>query len=606
MKHGQRLVTAAVVAGVLAVALALLAAGGEGAMAQGVIIYVDADAPGADNGTSWEDAFLDLQDALDEAGTGDQIWVAEGTYRPTVEHGGEEYGMSDDRFRSFQLENGVAIYGGFDPTVGHDTWLERDWQNHVTTLSGDLDGNDGPNFANNDENCFHVFYHADDVALDSSAILDGFIIRGGNADFEDIDEHYCGGGMINDYGASPALSNVTFADNWAGSAGGGIFNGSASAPTLTDCTFSRNSAFRGGGMRNEGSAPTMTGCTFTRNQAEYGGGVSNDNASPTLTDCTFTLNEASSGGGMANANSSPVLSDSTFLGNTSGDDGGGMVNGDGSSPQLDDCTFAENWAARGAGLFNMGGSSPALTGCTFAGNIARFWGGGMANHSSSPTLSSCTFADNITWEGDGAGIYNNLGSSPLLSGCAFVENRAEYDGGGVYNNNSSPTLTNCTFAGNVASGDYGGGMVNANSSSPVLTNCTFWGNAADGGGGMYSDHSMPTLTNCVVWGNSPDQISFESSTVVVNYCDVQGGYPGENNLASDPLFVDPGNGDFHLGPGSPCIDAGSNAAPSLPTHDFEGDDRVVDGDLDGVVKVDMGVDEVLPQSVFLPLVLRAY
>ena len=115
---------------------------------------------------------------------------------------------------------------------------------------------------------------------------------------------------------------------------------------------------------------------------------------------------------------------------------------------------------------------------------------------------------------------------------------------------------------------------------------------------MYSDHSMATLSNSIVWGNSPDQISSELCTVVVNYSDVHGGYPGENNLASDPLFVDPGNGDFHLQPGSPCIDAGSNAAPNLPNHDFEGDDRVVDGDLDGATRVDMGVDEALPQSVF--------
>ena len=605
MKRGHKLVMGVLGLVALAATLALLAAGGQDAQADGAIIYVDADATGeALDGTSWEEAFLELQDALDEAGTGDQIWVAEGIYRPSVEHGGEEYGMSDDRFRSFQLKNGVAIYGGFYPTVGHDTWLERDWENHVTVLSGDLDGNDGPDFANNDENSFHVFYHADGVALDSSAILDGFTISGGNADLEEIDEHYRGGGMTNEYGASPALTNVTFTGNWAGSSGGGIFNGNASAPTLTDCIFTGNSAFRGGGMRNEGSSPTMANCTFTMNQAEYGGGVSNDNASPALVDCTFTLNEATSGGGMANSNSSPELSGSVFLGNTSSY-GGGMYNGEGSSPELVDCAFSDNWATLGGGLLNGDGSSPALTGCTFVGNVARFWGGGMVNDSSSPTLTNCTFAGNITWEGDGAGMYNH-GSSPSLSGCVFEENLAEYDGGGVYNENSSPTLTNCTFVGNIASGDYGGGMFNGVSSSPVLTNCTFWGNQADGGGGMYSDHSMPTLTNCIVWDNSPDQISFVFSTLVVNYSDVQGGYPGDSNIASDPIFVDPGNGDFHLGTGSPCIDAGSNAAPNLPLYDFEGDDRIVDGDVDGVATVDMGVDEALPQSVFLPLVLRAY
>jgi hypothetical protein len=73
--------------------------------------------------------------------------------------------------------------------------------------------------------------------------------------------------------------------------------------------------------------------------------------------------------------------------------------------------------------------------------------------------------------------------------------------------------------------------------------------------------------------------------------------------------VDPGNGDFHLGPCSPCIDAGDNAA-DLPAHDFEGDDRVLDGDGDGTATVDMGVDEVAVVGtcyrVYLPLVVRDY
>ena len=69
--------------------------------------------------------------------------------------------------------------------------------------------------------------------------------------------------------------------------------------------------------------------------------------------------------------------------------------------------------------------------------------------------------------------------------------------------------------------------------------------------------------------------------------------------------MDPGNGDFHLGPGSPCIDAGTNAAPILPPYDFEGDTRIIDGDGDGTPTVDMGVDEV-PIRAYLPLVLKGY
>ena len=79
------------------------------------------------------------------------------------------------------------------------------------------------------------------------------------------------------------------------------------------------------------------------------------------------------------------------------------------------------------------------------------------------------------------------------------------------------------------------------------------------------------MTNCILWGDvAPEEIYNDSSTPVVTYCDVQGGYgaPEDNNINADPLFAD---GDFHLGSSSPCIDAGNNAAPSLPSEDFEGD-----------------------------------
>src|SRR5262245_14746317 len=67
-------------------------------------LYVNGSADGADTGTNWADAFTSLQSALAASHPGDQIWVARGTYKPTI---------TADRKVSFALRDGVSVYGGF-------------------------------------------------------------------------------------------------------------------------------------------------------------------------------------------------------------------------------------------------------------------------------------------------------------------------------------------------------------------------------------------------------------------------------------------------------------------------------------------------------------
>jgi hypothetical protein len=280
-------------------------------------IYVDDDAAGANDGSSWPDAYKFLQDALADANSADkpvEIRVAQGIYRP--DRTSSEPNGTGDRTATFQLISGVTLKGGYagleqaDPNV-------RDIEAYETILSGDLAGNDvdvnDPCDLHNEptrvENSFHVVTGS---GTDESSVLDAFTITGGNARTHRND---WGGGMYNEYGCS-RITNCKFISNSAEEDGGGMYNNSK--PTLINCTFIENTAgTSGGGIVNNGGFPSLKDCTFYRNSAGLaGGGMMNSQSGPILSNCTFIGNLAEKGAGISNSNSDPILANCTFVANS--------------------------------------------------------------------------------------------------------------------------------------------------------------------------------------------------------------------------------------------------------------------------------------------------
>ncbi len=566
--------------------------------AHAATIYVDGDATGAADGSTWVDAYLEPQSALAAATGGDQIWVAKGVYYPDEGTGQ----IDNERPSTFTLIDNVALYGGFDPGSGVDEMSERGWETYVTVLSGDIDGDDttDPNGVVTDianiagSNAFHV---VTSNGLTATAIIDGFYITAGQAGgTESIDQK--GGGMYNN-GSDPTLVNITFSANSA-FLGGGMYN-HYSSPGLTNIIFSHNSVgssisySQGGGMLNYYSSPALTSVTFSDNATDSkdgmtsGGGMTNQRSSPTLSNVTFSNNSSCNGGGMSNGYSHPTLTDVTFFNNsaTSGS-GGGMKNSD-SSPTLTNVTFSNNSATGyGGGIWGFY-SSPVLTNVTFSSNSANN-GGGMAWDQGAPSLNNVSFSDN-TSTGYGGGLSAGQGGG-TFSNVSFTGNSATTRGGGMYANYYNyAKLTNVTFYNNLATD--GGGMYNYEYARLTLTNVSFFGNSASGsGGGMYSTYqSDHTLTNAILWGNSAttagtEQIYHHSdSTPTISYSDIQGsggssswdtalGTDNGGNIDVDPLFVSVGN--LRLQASSPAIDAGDNDAVPLDTQDLDGDGDTVE------------------------------
>ena len=257
-------------------------------------IHVRWDADGMSDGSSWQNAFTDLQDGLSAARSGgSEIWVADGTYTPTD---------GTDRSASFEMAEGVHVYGGF---AGFETERgQRDLTVGSTVLSGDI-GRAGVL----SDNSYHVVTGADGSLLDGFTVTLG--VANGSAFSGESDK---GGGMLN-RDVSPIVRNCVFDRNSA-TRGGGIYNLRGS-PQIQNVTFSRNTAQQdGGGMDSFDGAPILHNCVFIDNRAMLlGGAVENTYGMPTFVNCTFARNRAEAGGAIASEDSFPSVTNCILWGN---------------------------------------------------------------------------------------------------------------------------------------------------------------------------------------------------------------------------------------------------------------------------------------------------
>ena len=458
--------------------------------AAGRVICVDADASGANDGSSWADAYNYLQDALADASTAEkpvEIHVAQGLYKPDR---GAGFTLGD-RGASFQLINGVILRGGF-AGVGLADPDARNFEIYETILSGDLAG--------------------DDIDVISPSDLSDEATRSDNS------RTIVG---ILDSEATIELDGLTVA-----AGGTGIHKFARGGLTISNCTFKGNSR---DSIDNLRGVLTIASCTFQSNQRHA---VSHRGDDLTLTDCLFD----------------------------------------------------SNWGTWGVGIdCHAHSSEVTLRDCTFTGNVAAGWAAAVDCHAERLALYNCQFTGNVA--GRTACVSAMVHGDFVAKNCTFTGNI----GGAIDHTSGRLIVSNCVLAGNR------GQAIESHGQHVTIRNCTFSDNYTDRDGSALDIWREPKVSNCIFWANSSPAIKIRPEGAVMDYCNVEGGWPGVGNIDVDPGFValgywelngtpDDPNDDFWVGGDyrllsqagrwdpdseswvlddatSPCIDAGDPNGP---------------------------------------------
>ena len=444
--------------------------------AVGAVVYVDASAAPAGDGTSWATAYQTISDGVANAYYPANVWVAQGTYAELVT--GRQY---------------VSMYGGF---AGTETTVAGR-SGTTTTITG------------SDTTQCMVFNNVRDLTID------GFDMTNGKASDGPDDPYSFGGAMSLFNSRNINVTDCTFRDSLAYDKGGGMFANNVSNLNIADCAFIHNDTEidDGGGLGLQTvEGGTIDNCLFAGNTCDIGG--------------------ADDGGGLFVNNSSLAVTDSTFTRNISGDHGGGVWITSNQSRTLtfDNCTITHNEAQDSGGGASSNDSDAVFTNCLIRYNVcgtvnAGGDGGGVRTNNGTSRWIDCDISYNYAQD-RGGGVYNNGSKNPLnysiFERCDITNNEANDDGAGIGCNQANPIFIDCLIENNVltnsANGSLGGGLFADNDNSfPILYGCTIRGNstagdgrgaavAVNGGGGDAGNpqqlRAQCALVSCVITDNT--------------------------------------------------------------------------------------------------------
>lgn len=627
-------------------------------------VYVNKNAPGpTHNGQSWSTAYLTVQEGINAAPAGRQVWVASGTYVERI-----------------TLKANVSVYGGFAGTETKKS--QRNPRTNITILDGSAGGS----------------VVTVSAGVMGNTVIDGFTIRNG----------YGMRGGVHCGSSSPTIRNNIITGNTATTTGGGIYCGGGS-PKISNNVIVSNNGQYGGGIYCYNSNALILNNTLVSNTATYAGGIYCDNSSPTIGNNIIVLGSS----GIYSNGGAPALRNNNVYGNTaynySGLSAGTedisvdplFVNGAGGDFHLranSQCVNAGYNSWVDAGAVDMDGETrvhgtyvdigvdevphalviyvdknapgPTHNGQTWATAYLTVQDG-LNAATSTPSeiwVADGTYAERITLK-DGVALYGGFSDAEtvrdqrdwnanptILDGSAggrvvsaltgvtdtavidgfVIQNGSSTRGGGVYcDGYSTPTISNNLITGNSATGTPGaGGGVYCYQASPKLYNNLIVLNSAKYGGGIYCYSSSAAVTNNTIVSNTGttnggavycdnSSAAFKNniaafntrgiyktgtaSPTLQNNCvygntsyDYSGLSAGSGDISTDPLFVDRPAGDYHIQTLSPCVDAGDDSAVQTEWLDMDCQARIFGA------HVDIGADEAPYYTITGKVTLEDY